>query len=333
MKAIQVVRRRFIVTIMCLVCAVIALAWGSLYWYSSTTLSSPAKLEEVHKSGENNPALAEYIEQQQAYQAHFVSLASDIKAQEAQRITNALAITSIALIVVGGLAAIIIARKLTRPVEEAYNSQERFIQDAAHELRNPLAALNVALQQARASDKRTALYKTFERQTRRLININEDLLFLERRSKQTIENTDLSELLADVAEELQPMAAAQNVRLKISNEPKIQKVMSADDYIRLTKNVIDNAIKYSMPNKVVHITQAKHKNYIVITVKDQGIGIPEAEHKQIGERFFRASNVGALDGTGLGLAIVRKILRLYGGAFEIESSSGKGTTVRLKLPA
>lgn len=333
MQAVQVVRRRFVVTIICLVASVVALAWGTLYWYSATTLSSPAKLSEVHQSTQNNPALAEYIQDQAAYQAHFVSLATDIKAQEAARVTQALAVTSVTLIIIGGIAAVIIARRLIRPVEEAYDSQERFIQDAAHELRNPLAALNVALQQARPADKRTPLFKTFQRQTKRLISINEDLLFLERRNKRPVELVNVSELLNDVAEELQPMAAAHHIKLVVDNEAGIQKTMSATDYIRLTKNVIDNAIKYSPADTSIHIHQRKQKGLILVTVGDQGIGIPIKDQKQIGERFFRAGNVGALDGTGLGLAIVRKILRLYGGTFEIESSPGTGTTIQIKLPA
>lgn len=333
MQAIRVVRRRFIITIICLVGSVIAIAWGTLYWYSETTLSSPAQISEINESSENNPALAEYMQQQKDYQAHFVNLATDIKAQEARRVTQAVAVTSLALIVLGSIAAIIVARRLIRPVEEAYASQERFIQDAAHELRNPLAALSVALQQAPSTEKRTALFKTFQRQTRRLISINEDLLFLERRSKRPIEVVNLSELLADVTEELQPMAAANRVKLLVDNEPNLQKTMSASDYVRLTKNVIDNAIKYSPANTKVSIRQQKLKGHIIITISDQGIGIPNKDQKQIGERFFRASNVGTLDGTGLGLAIVRKILNVYGGSFEIESQSGKGTTVHLKLPA
>ena len=332
-KLISRTRNRFVVTILSIVVSSIVLSWAMLQIYSSSELAKPAHISEVHQSTENNEAFAVYLKEQNAYEAHFVTLASEIKQQEAERITRALAFTSAVVILVGTIAAIFAGRRLIQPVKHAYESQERFIQDAAHELRNPLAAMAAALQQAPADVRKTPLVKTFARQTKRLIHINEDLLFLERRSTKMIEKINISELLEDVTEELQPLAYKKSIKLVLKTEPAIEKTMSAVDYVRMIKNIIDNAIKYSPENTEVTITQRYRKHMIEIIVKDHGIGIPKSDLASIGERFFRASNTGIIDGTGLGLAIVQKILNVYGGNKTIESTPTKGTIVTLRLPA
>lgn len=332
-KIIQSVRRRFITTIILVVAFVLGISWGILQWYSNTELSTTAHISEVYKSSENNPAFAEYIEDQKAYEAHFVTLASDIKQQEADRVTSALALTTAIVVTVGVVTAIVVARRLVKPVEEAYRSQERFIQDAAHEFRNPLAALTVALQQADKQTKKIPLVKVFQRQTKRLVHINEDLLFLERRTDEKLQSVSISDLLDDVIEELQPLAQSRNITLKVDNQKGLTKTINTNDYVRLMKNIIDNSIKYSPDGKNILITQKKDKGTIKISVTDQGIGIPSDDLTIIGSRFFRASNTGKIDGTGLGLAIVQKILNSYGGSKEITSTQGKGTKVKINLPA
>jgi two-component system, OmpR family, Ni(II)-sensor and/or redox sensor kinase NrsS len=327
------VKKRFIATILLVVAFVVGSSWAILQWYSSTELDTPAHISEVHRTGEKNEAFASYLQEQKDFEAHFITLATDIKRQEAERVTRALGLTTAVVVLFGAGAAVIAARKLIKPVEEAYRSQERFIQDAAHELRNPLAAMTAALQQTDTRSSDSQLIKTFQRQTKRLIHINEDLLFLERRADTPIRKISLTDLLGDVVEELYPLAASRNVTLVVNNREEIEKTMSQTDYIRLVKNVIDNAIKYSFSGKKVYITQKKLKGTIEIVVKDHGIGIPIKDQSDIGSRFYRASNTGKVDGTGLGLAIVQKILNVYGGSREIISTPNKGTTVTLRLPA
>lgn len=332
-KVLKRTRYRFAATILVAVIAVVMLSWGTLQFYSSSELAKPAHISEVHKSAENNQAFAEYLEDQKAYEAHFLTLASEIKQQEAQRITGALALTSALAITLGTVIAFLIARKLIQPVKEAYESQERFMQDAAHELRNPLAAMTASLQQTTPEQRKNPLIKTFMRQTKRLVHINEDLLFLERQNDKNIVKINVSELLEDIIEELQPLAHKRGISLRLTSDANIQKTMSASDYVRMVKNIIDNALKYSPDKSKVTITQKIIKNELIITVSDNGIGIPTKELPTIGERFYRASNTGTIDGTGLGLAIVQKILNIYGGSKSIESTQNKGTTVTLTLPA
>lgn len=329
-RIIKKTRRLFIATIVLVVASVVALSWAILQTYNVQTIGSEAHVSEIKVPAADNPAFAQYLEQEKEYQAHFITLANSIKQQEQDRLTRALAATSIIAILAGVIIAVVAAKKLTKPVVEAYESQERFVQDAAHELRNPLAALTAALQQTKQN---SPIITIFRRQTKRLIGINEDLLFLERRTKQVPQNINISELLRDVLEEVQPIANKKKLTVKTSIDDEIYKVIAPNDYVRLVKNIIDNAIKYTPSGKTVSISQRKEKGSIIIKVNDQGIGIPEDDLPNIGDRFFRASNTGEYHGTGLGLAIVKKILNTYGGNLNIESRKNKGTSITVSLPA
>jgi len=327
-KVLAQTKRKFTATIVLVVAVVVGSTWGMLQYYNHTEIGAPAQLSEIHSSADNNAEFEKYLAQQSEYEAHFITLASSIKNQESKRVTRAVAISSVLAVVIGVIAAFFVSKRLIRPVREAYESQERFIQDAAHELRNPLAAMTATLQQTK---QQSPLITTIKRQTKRLIHINEDLLFLERRNKKNPTMVNLSELLEDVLEELQPIASRRKIVLELSTGNGIMKKMVASDYVRMVKNVIDNAIKYSHTKSTVTITQKVVKNSILITVRDNGIGIPEKDMNSIGGRFFRASNTGTRDGTGLGLAIVQKILDEYDSDKKIISNAD-GTVVTLGLP-
>lgn len=328
---IAAVKRRYVLTILVMVFTVIATIWVALQVYAMRELSSPAQISEVLQASDHNAAFAAYLDEQKDFEAHFLTLASEVKQQQSDHIVAALAVTSVIVIVIGTIGAFITARILMKPVVEAYKSQERFVQDAAHELRNPLATMTVTLQQTKANSHNRQLIKTFSRQTKRLISINEDLLFLERRTERTLQAIQLSELLSDVIEELQPLAASSKITIDFKTLKDVQKMMDAGDYVRMAKNIIDNAIKYSKPGDVVVVRQKKQRGSIILTVADQGIGILPTDLPKVGQRFFRASNTGKIDGTGLGLAIVQKVLNFYKGSMSISSKAGKGTTVTLKF--
>jgi signal transduction histidine kinase len=328
-NALKKTRAQFVLIISLVIIAVVGLSWVVLQTYNVNNIGTPAQISEIKQPAEDNQAYAEYLDQQQKYEAHFLTLASSIKQQEQDRLTGALAITFLIAIVFGIITAMFATKTLTKPVLESYKSQERFIQDAAHELRNPLAAMTIAIQQTKES---SPLLTVFKRQTKRLVNINEDLLFLERRSDQTPSFINLSELTEDIIEELQPIARLKNILIIQKVEEDIMKKMSSNDYVKLVKNIIDNAIKYSNKNSKVKVSLSKEKNSTEIIVQDYGIGIPAGEQSKIGSRFYRANNTGNIDGTGLGLAIVQKILNIYGGKLQIESKLGKGTKVSIKLP-
>jgi len=96
-------------------------------------------------------------------------------------------------------------------------------------------------------------------------------------------------------------------------------------------NLLTNAVKYSEPGRVVRFELACTVQEIVCVVRDQGIGIPEADKEWLFHAFHRGRNVDDRPGTGLGLVIVKRCVDLHGGTIEMESQCGKGTTVTVRL--
>lgn len=249
-------------------------------------------------------------------------------------------LTRITPVVIAGSAVIayILARYMTRPIREAYYAQERFLQDAAHELRNPLAALKITTQNIRAKkqitrDDALRLLKTTESQVDRLIKINENLLFLDRNEQQKKpEHANLSELSSDVVEDLTPFANQRKLTIIENIQPNIVRRIEPDDYVRLTRNILENAIKYSTrSSKEIRFSLSEKGGKVRLSVRDFGIGIPSEQLHQLGQRFFRASNTSAFDGSGLGMAIMQKIATKYGGTLTVNSSEGEGTHVVVNL--
>jgi signal transduction histidine kinase len=100
-------------------------------------------------------------------------------------------------------------------------------------------------------------------------------------------------------------------------------------------NLLDNAVKYSPNANAVHVSVAPHAAGVAISVRDEGLGIPGPEQKDIFNRFVRGEQAARLGikGTGLGLAIVSHIVSAHGGTIELESKEGAGSTFRIVLPA
>lgn len=102
-------------------------------------------------------------------------------------------------------------------------------------------------------------------------------------------------------------------------------------YRQVIDNVVSNAVKYSEPAKPVNFLMAIGQEYVSIRVQDYGCGIPKQDVKKVGQKFFRASNVGVIEGTGMGLYITRSMMELMQGKHMIESREGVGTVVTLSF--
>jgi signal transduction histidine kinase len=329
-EVVSSTKRKITLLVLLAIFVICGVMYFGLQYASLTQINKPVSTIELHEHVKDDPSLHQYVESQKQYEAHFISLANKIRTEDSVRISEMVAVFALASIVCGSIICFLLVRTLMKPIIRAQASQERFLQDAAHELRNPLAVLTVALQQYDKNKNAKPLVSTINRQTKRLVGITEDLLFLEAHTKGRSEIYDLKDLLEDIVEELQPLASKSLIKLAVSSDA-VRKTLVASHYIRIVKNIIDNAIKYSPQGGRVVISQKVVKSSVIITVTDSGIGIPKEELANIGSRFFRASNVGRVDGTGLGLAIVKKLLNLYSGTVSIESTKS-GTTVIIRLP-
>jgi len=223
----------------------------------------------------------------------------------------------------------------------AIATQQRFIADAAHQLRTPVAGIKtqteLALRQNRPEDVQATLKQlhTATEQTARLVN---QLLSLARAEPgagrgQNSEPLDLVGLARDTTTEWVPRALARDIDLGFDS-PLASARIEGDPFMlkEMLNNLLDNAVRYTRPGGQVTVRVAGEPRSLVLSVEDNGPGIPEAERERVFERFHRLLGSGA-DGCGLGLAIVREIALSHGGLASLASgANGSGTVARVVLP-
>ncbi len=222
--------------------------------------------------------------------------------------------------------------------ERAIEQMKRdFFSHASHELKSPLTAIrgyaelieHGLIKPDEVKDSSHQIVK----QTETMAALVEDMLMLSRLEnlkEKVYSKQDLNQILSTVIDAQSQFAISKNINL-ITLSKSIHVMCDPLDIQKLFKNLIENAIKYSDPNKKVEITLDQIEKEIIFIVKDQGYGI-EPEHQQrVFERFFRVDK-GRLDGgTGLGLAIVKHIALKYDGSVELQSTLRKGTKITVKL--
>ena len=227
-------------------------------------------------------------------------------------------------------------------LENSFESQKQFIQDASHELRTPIAIAQTNIEVLEMDNKVTV--KDYERlmgilkmNLERMSTLSEKLLLLsESEQRQTNWSTvDLAPLLTELTTELKTRASEKSINLELA--PIEQSIPVFGDAFRLKQalvNLVDNAIKYSKPGGEVKISAGADDAQVVIEIKDNGIGISQADQQRIFERFYRVdkSRSRAQGGSGLGLAIVKKIAEEHGGTVSVESTLGEGSVFSITLP-
>ena len=225
-------------------------------------------------------------------------------------------------------------------LEEAYRTQQRFVADAAHELRAPLTAilgnldLLARLPEMPAEERAEALAYA-DSEAKRLSRIVGELLTLARADAgQTLERrpVEFDRVLLDALAERRPLVEDRAVEL-LRFEPTAVEG-DADRLKQLVLNLLDNALKYTPHDGRINVELYGSAGKAVLTVQDTGIGISSEDLPHIFERFYRADPARGRDpgGTGLGLAIVQWIADQHEGDISIASTTGNGTTVTVRLP-
>ena len=242
-----------------------------------------------------------------------------------------------------GHLATTINELLTR-LETSFKEQQRFIADASHELRTPLAVLRgeteVALGKTRTIEEYETSLALIKDEAERLSHIVEDLFLLARQpvdapAALVKQPMSLNEVVRDCTRAAQVLAMNKGVRLKSPQDsPSI--ILNGDDELlkRMMLNLLDNAVKYTPEGGEISVALARQNGNAHIEVRDTGIGIPEAEHARIFDRFYRVDKARsrALGGAGLGLSIVRWIVEVHGGKIEVNSAPGRGSKFIVELP-
>ncbi len=241
------------------------------------------------------------------------------------------------LVVAGGY---FIARAVSRELAVA-RLQSDFVAAVSHEFRTPLTSLRqtteiLADDRVVSDEQRRDYYQKQARATERLQRLVESLLDFGRmeagRRPYRLERLDAGELVRAVVEEFQAEAGEYRVELSANGAAAVD--ADPDALGRALWNLLDNAVKYSPDCRTVWVELTARSNRLAITVRDQGIGIPRAEQKEIFHRFVRgaAAKSNGIKGTGVGLAMVRHIVEAHGGEVRLESEPGKGSTFTVLLP-
>lgn len=217
------------------------------------------------------------------------------------------------------------AGRIVNRINVAYHSEKSFISNASHELNNPLTAIQgeceISLLKERTPAEYQAALGRIASETKRIIQLMKQLLFLSHGDKEilkgTVEPIYLTEFLSQFAVS------------SVSFSPdSFAMVVNANPYLlkMAIGNIIANARKYS-DNKPVEIVL---KNS-VLRIIDQGIGIPPEELSRIYQPFYRGSNTRAYAGNGIGLSLSLRILQTYGAEIDITSELSRGTTVAISF--
>lgn len=249
---------------------------------------------------------------------------------------------NIAVIAGSSLVGYFLAWRTLQPIENAHQAQIRFTAEASHELRTPLAAMRadteVALMEKGLPAKTRRTLKGNLRDIERLESLTGHLLDIARyQNKAAVEPIllDLDEIISNAISQLNHAAEEKHIHIKQTIQPA-QIMGEQHGLLQLVAIVLDNAIKYSRAQGTVTVSLRRDKAAAVLTIQDNGIGIPADDLPRIFERFYRSSNAKlnreAISGYGLGLPLALEIAHAHGGVIQVNSHADKGTTVRITLP-
>ena len=235
-----------------------------------------------------------------------------------------------------------VERRVAAELREADRSKTQLFSTVSHELKNPLASIvgHVELLRQEPDANGDWSLGVIERNTERLQSLVDDLLTLSRVSDpdraMPEADVDLGAVSRDVVDMFRPRADTRQVSLTFDLEERLPLVRgSAGDLERVVQNLVSNAVKFTPAGGRVAVSVASRRDRVVLECTDDGLGISPEDQEGLFTEFFRGTNPETLQvpGTGLGLSIAQRVVTRHGGRIDVESELGRGTSVRLLLPA
>jgi signal transduction histidine kinase len=270
-------------------------------------------------------AVATAEELQQRYPSAFVGFISA-------------AIVALLLVGIGGAT---LAQQSIKPIESAITQMRRFMGDAAHELKTPIAVLrartDVALQRERNVEEYQEILRSVSNESERLGSLVENMLLLARADagQWPVQKVHifLDDILMDAASAARALGTTKNVHIDLSTLEEA--AIHGDPTLlrQLFMILLDNAINFTPEGGKVIAMAQKNGRTCKVTIQDTGVGIPHSALPHVFERFFRADPARSRGGAGLGLSIARWIVDAHQGRIRVESAETKGTTVEVTFPS
>lgn len=234
--------------------------------------------------------------------------------------------------------------QLTRRLEETDEVRRRFVSDASHELKTPLATIRLLtdsiLHSGEDMDEETLrdFVGDIGQEAGRLNRITEKLLSLTRLDSNMPvhrEPVALDQVAAEVLHTLTPLAQSRGITFETELEPRCIISAGGDEMVQVLYNLVENAIKYNCPEGLVRLLVGRTGERVWLRVEDTGIGIPESQREKIFDRFYRVDKARSREagGAGLGLSIVRDTVHRYGGWISVSPRVGGGSCFQATFPA
>ncbi|MGI9502693.1 MAG: ATP-binding protein [Geminicoccaceae bacterium] len=236
------------------------------------------------------------------------------------------------------------ARRLEEALDrerELSNLQRQFVSMVSHEFRTPLGIIDGSIQRLRRrldqlpKEKILSSFDKIQRAVKRLVHLMESTLSTSRLEAGSIaiavEACDVRALLNEVCSDQQAMSNQHTIVTDL--EPLPSQIQADEALLRQTfSNLLSNAVKYSPEGEYVWVEGSVEDGKAIVAVRDQGVGIPEAELPRLFERFFRASTSTGIPGTGIGLNFVRHLVEMHHGTIDVSTKAGEGSAFIVSLP-
>jgi len=232
--------------------------------------------------------------------------------------------------------------KMSLSLMQIDEERKRFVSDASHELKTPLASVKALVESLIDSrNEDVHFYKEILRDVdseidrmTRLVNGLLELARMDKIKSVRVKKCEISEIILDVIESLAPLAKAKEINLAFQGKSNVFAEVDADRFYRMVYNIVENGIKYTYNGGNVIVGLEEDENNIYLTIADNGIGISEETLPKIFDRFTRGDTARSKKsgGFGLGLAIAKEIIDIHEGKVTVESKVGEGTVFKISLP-
>ena len=232
--------------------------------------------------------------------------------------------------------------QLTERLQSTEEQRRRFVSDASHELKTPLASIRLladsVVQNENVDPETMREFVTdIGKEAIRLQRTTEKLLTLSRLddgAASPAERIDLKRVVEATQMPLRPLAREKGVSLCLALEEGCRVLATEDDLFHIVFNLVENAVKYNVPGGSVEISLHRDEKQVTLQVSDTGIGIPEADRENIFNRFYRVDKARSREagGSGLGLSIVHDAVLAHGGSITVGQNTPQGSVFTVSFP-